>query len=150
VTPEGDQATIPMGLFGLGLTVRAMGSGTACQVELTAWEKKRVPDASRRRSWKLTSLKAVTARETLVLVLLVALEQCASASGSSVQSPSVLQSTGNSGIDHGGARRSHQWTYLSTAAMCAKRIRMNERKEWTPPYGVLTGSMLKRSILLNE
>jgi hypothetical protein len=50
VTPEGDQATIPMGLFGLGLTVRAMGSGTACQVELTACEKKRVPDASRRRS----------------------------------------------------------------------------------------------------
>lgn len=74
VTPEGDHETSPMGLFGLGLTVRAMASGTACQVALTAWEKKRVPDASRRRSWKLTSLKWETARETLVL--LVAVELC--------------------------------------------------------------------------
>lgn len=75
MTPEGDHETSPMGLFGLGLTVRAMASGTACQVALTAWEKKRVPDASRRRSWKLTSLKWETARETLVL-LLVAVELC--------------------------------------------------------------------------
>lgn len=66
-----------MGLLGLGLTVRAMASGTACQVELTAWEKKRVLDASRRKSWKLTSLKWETARETLVLLVVgVALERC--------------------------------------------------------------------------
>lgn len=129
-----------MGLFGLGLTVRAMASGTACQVALTAWEKKRVPDTSRRRSWKLTSLKWETARETLVL-LLVAVELC--------DVSFRVQATGN-GPCRGSTRGSsespatHQWTHLSTVATCAKRTTRNERRD------LLARSMFKRSIVINE
>lgn len=136
-----------MGLLGLGLTVRAMASGTACQVELTAWEKKRVPDASRRKSWKLTSLKWETARETLVLLVVgVALERCdvrfrvqSTVNGSTVEQPGP----GPPGWESSESPATHQWTYLWTAATCAKRTRKKEKREWTPLCGLLASSLLK-------